>query len=248
MQEGDAAPGLGYMIHFVGMSHPEEGGTFLRDNKAKFMLDGPNGGFIAYPGLYYLPTNDQQLQPVVWPHVEHMPTYDIYFALHPPQFDVWQAPASLMPEETVAPILNPKDPGPGPISITYHGYKMVGQPGQPGTKFVASIDVGIVGRDGVKRMHPAAPSMEIAEGGILRNPAPVDDEFVVTMEALNAGDHSAAFQMHFIHEIYPIDLFYKPMVILVWLGAGITAFGGAMAALYRRPRRIPSPERDLGSP
>ncbi|MHB8636472.1 MAG: cytochrome c biogenesis protein CcsA [Fimbriimonadaceae bacterium] len=238
LQAGDVASGLGYKITFRGMSDPDSAGVFNRDNKALFEMDGPDSSFIARPGLYYLVTNDQQLQPVVWPHVEHMPTYDIYFALHPPQFDVWQTPEAFQPGETRA-------PDAGPIAITYNGFKMVGAPGQPGTKFVADIIVHITGEDGITRIHHVSPSMEIGQGEIIKTPVSVDDEFAVTMESLNAADHSAAFQMHFVHEIYPIDLFYKPMVILVWLGAGITAAGGVIAALYRRPRKRPSPEREI---
>ena len=237
LQEGDVTSGLGYKIHFLGMSHEEEGGLLLRDNKAKFAMDGPNSGFIAYPGLYYILNNDQPPQAVVWPHVEHMPTYDIYFALHPPQRDLAD-PESYRPGET-------RSLGEGSISITYNGFKMEGAAGKPGTKFVADLIVRVTGMDGVTRLHHAQPSIELGQGGMVNNPAKVDEEFAVTMEALNAGDHSAAIQMHFIRQIYPIDLFYKPMVILVWLGAGITAFGGVMAAVYRRPMKKPSPEREV---
>jgi cytochrome c biogenesis factor len=87
--------------------------------------------------------------------------------------------------------------------------------------------------------------VELGQGGMSKNAAAVDDELFVSMESLDAGDHSATIQVHLVHTIYPIDLFYKPMVILVWLGAGITAFGGVMAALYRRPRTKPSPEREI---
>jgi cytochrome c biogenesis factor len=238
VQEGEVVKGLGYDIRYLGMSHPEEGGVFLRDNKAKFAMDGPNGGFIAYPGLYYLVSDEGEPKPVMWPHVEHMSTYDVYFTLFAPEVAAWKAPEAFKPGERRA-------PDGGPIAIAYHGYKMVGQPGQTGTKFVADIDVYVTGRDKIIRAHHATPAMEIADGAPQRIPAAVDDEFAVTMESMNVADHSASFQMLLNHEVYPVDLFYKPMVILVWLGAGVTAAGGVMAALYRRPKAKPAPEREI---
>ena len=34
--------------------------------------------------------------------------------------------------------------------------------------------------------------------------------------------------------IYPIEVFHKPFVGMVWLGAGILALGGFLSAYYRR--------------
>lgn len=235
LQAGDIVPAMGYKISYLGMTRTEEEGVFKRDNKAKFLLDGPNGGFTAQPGLYYVITEEQQLQPVVWPHVEHMATYDIYFALHPPQFDV-NDPQQFLPGQS-------STLGNGLLSITYNGFKMIGQPGQPGTKFVSDAVVRVTGTDGVTRMHTVNPAMEIGQGGIIKTPVKVDDEFSITMESLNPADHSAALQLHFNREIYAIDLFYKPMVGLVWLGAAVTAAGGVMSAFYRRPVAKPNPER-----
>ncbi|HLK14458.1 MAG TPA: cytochrome c biogenesis protein CcsA [Fimbriimonadaceae bacterium] len=235
LQEGDVASALGYTITFRGMSNQEEQGVFQRDNKALFEMDSKDGGFTARPGLYYEISSDEQLKPIVWPHVEHMPTYDIYFSLNPPVLDV-DDPQSI-------PAGGTSELAKGEIKIKYNGVKREGQPGKVGTKFIANLDIAVTGADGVVRTHHAEPSMEITPNGIAKNQAPVDDQLAVTMEGMNVGQGSAMIQMHFTRAIYPIDLYYKPMTILVWLGAGVTALGGVLAALYRRPAKT-APERE----
>jgi cytochrome c biogenesis factor len=70
----------------------------------------------------------------------------------------------------------------------------------------------------------------------------------VTLERIDAADHSAAVQLHFNRTIYYIDIFYKPMVILVWLGAGITFIGGVLAAYSRRfTAKAPPSDREIVS-
>jgi cytochrome c-type biogenesis protein CcmF len=43
--------------------------------------------------------------------------------------------------------------------------------------------------------------------------------------------------LQYAKPIYVLDLFYKPMTMLVWIGTGIMTLGGLIAAFYRRNRR-----------
>src|SRR4029077_5638789 len=133
-------------------------------------VSGPNGGFEARPGLYFIPQNDGQIQTVVWPHVEHMGTHDLYFALGQPQNDVWEEPPSFKPGETRAP--NDVGKGPGPIAITYNGFKMEGKGGGVGTKFVTDFIVRVTGTDGTVREHEVHPSLEVSSTGPVHEAVP----------------------------------------------------------------------------
>jgi cytochrome c-type biogenesis protein CcmF len=228
MQEGDTGTGLGYTVSYLGMTHNEEQGVLNRDNKVLFNVSGPDGDFTARPGLYYVMDPDGT-KAMVWPHIEHMLTHDIYFMMYAPQLDVWKDPIEFQRGQTIQPDSS--------IRIQYNGYKMIGQPGKVGTKFVADAIVSIKDNDEVWHAHDVQPGIEIAQGGIQPDYAQVDDNFIISMDSMNAADGSARFQMHFTKPVYAIDMIYKPMVALVWIGVGVTFLGGLMAAYYRRPSR-----------
>jgi len=139
-------------------------------------------------------------------------------ALGPPAMNYWDSPQLFKPGESK----HIKD-----VTVTYQGYKMDGQPGQPGTKFVGKVKVAYQGQS--FDVHPtfaigADPSM------------PVAGEFRVLMTRIDAASGGAEIQLFFREAVYPIDMYYKPMTGLVWAGAGILTVGGLLAAFYRRPR------------
>jgi cytochrome c biogenesis factor len=244
LQEGDEVTSMGYTISYQGFTDTNEGGAFDRNNKVKFMVSGPNGAFEARPGMYMIPQKDGTLQTMVWPHVEHMGTHDLYFALGQPQNDVWEQPESFAPGETRAPSI--KDNQPGPISLTYKGFKMSGKGGGVGTTFVADVIIRITNMDGTISEHEVKPTIAITADGMQRAPAAIDDNFTVTMEGINAADRSGEFQIHLNRTIYYLDIFYKPMVILVWIGAAVTFLGGVFAAYSRRSRaKTPPSDREV---
>jgi cytochrome c-type biogenesis protein CcmF len=58
--------------------------------------------------------------------------------------------------------------------------------------------------------------------------------FTATMEKMDAKDKSVTIQLFYKDPLYPLDVYYKPFTILVWLGTGIMLIGGFWAAWYRR--------------
>jgi cytochrome c biogenesis factor len=40
----------------------------------------------------------------------------------------------------------------------------------------------------------------------------------------------------------PVEIFFKPLTLFVWIGVGIMTFGGLLAAWYRRRVRLEQPE------
>ena len=207
--------GLGYTVALTADPDPDK--LFHRDNKLEFEVTGPDGKFIARPGLYYTDSSEGP-KPMVWPHIQRFGTHDVYLALGPPAMNYWDSPQLFKPGESK----HIKD-----VTVTYQGYKMDGQPGQPGTKFVGKVKVAYQGQS--FDVHPtfaigADPSM------------PVAGEFRVLMTRIDAASGGAEIQLFFREAVYPIDMYYKPMTGLVWAGAGILTVGGLLAAFYRRPR------------
>lgn len=233
LEEGDSVKALGYTIQYQGMSHPEQYGLLNRDNKVLFSLTGPSNSFTARPGLYYTMGDDGKPKPQVWPHLEHFAFYDIYFTLFAPQFDVWPEPIEFAPGQT-------QDPGGRDIQVTYKGFQMIGAPGATGTKFVADAIVHY--QDGNKAWHTyeVHPSIEIGQNA--PSFSPIGKDLAISLEGINPQNNGASLQVHFAAPIYPIDLFYKPMTILVWLGAALTFLGGIISAFYRRNPRVKTPK------
>ncbi|MBI1756966.1 MAG: cytochrome c biogenesis protein CcsA [Fimbriimonas ginsengisoli] len=220
LQEDAPAQALGYLISYRSRTADD---MTDRDNKVIFDVAGPSGGFEARPGLYYTGVEEGQPSPMVWPHIERGLSHDMYFTLHPPQFDLWEQPIQLKPGQTI------NQDG---ITATFEHLTMKGQPGQMGTQFGALMKFKTQ-----RGAFETQPTLEITPKGLHPHLARIDQDLIVSLQAVDPATRSATVQVHFAKPLYPVDLFYKPMTILVWLGAGILTFGGLLTAAYRRPAR-----------
>lgn len=224
-QRGESVVALGYVLTPGNWE-----GTSMSDRNAKLpvQITNPEGvKFTATPGLYWLDGPDGKQQTMRWPYIYHAFSHDMYLALGDPITTVWESPILMEPGRVV----NASDM----FSLKYNGFKMVGQPGQTGTRFVADLDITAQG----KTYHPK-PGLTMTPNGLQDELADGGPQFYVTMSSIDAATKSASLQVYFKQPIYPMELYYKPMTSLVWGGTGILFLGGLMAAFYRRPR--PSPE------
>lgn len=233
VQRGAPARALDYTITYD--SYPITDLTD-RSNKVLFKVshinqDGTESNFMARPGLFY--TTDAKGEPnaMVWPHIEHQFSHDIYFTLHPPELNLWKDPVSIKPGESLEE---------NQVTVTYEKMTMEGKPGQPGTKFGAQLKIKT--QRGTFRV---TPTMEMTANGLIPELTRIDQDLMVTVQGMDAGTHSALVQVHYANPVYPIDLFYKPMPILVWIGTGILTLGGLLSAWYRRrPKNGPPATED----
>lgn len=229
VMQGSPAQGLGYLITYKSMTSTPDGD---RDNKVLFdvtsMTDQRQTTFEARPGFFLVPGQDGKPGEFTWPHIEHTLTHDVYLSLGPPQFTLWEDPIMIKPGETHVEKFE-GDPSEGPsLSITYEKFVMHGEPGQPGTRFGAKLKIVENGKT-----YYCEPTLSTSlEPDLVR----ATDNFYATFSQINAADKSIALQLPFTRILYPIELFYKPMTILVWLGTAILTLGGLLSALYRRRR------------
>lgn len=197
-----------------------------RENKVEFDVTGKNEKFVASPGLYFISDPTQGDKAMVWPYIEHHLSHDVYLTLYEPITEVFPQPIHLMPGETYT------DPDAKSISVTYLKTTREGEAGMAGTKWGAKLRIVADGN-----VYESTPKMVInADHTISQELASVNDTMISAMLGMNAADKSVNIQLLFSSPIYPVELFYKPMTILVWLGAGIIAFGGLLSAFYRRFR------------
>lgn len=231
VMDGTPARGLDYVFTFRDFTKTD---LTDRSNEVIFDVEGLKTKFVATPGLYYTKGNDGQQNAMVWPHIQRRPASDLYVALHEPVIEAWPEPQRFKIGETKTA---------SDITVKYRRFRMEGEPGMVGTKFIA--DLLIETKDG---KFEASPYLQIAANG---PPTPdlarINDDLRVAMVAMDAADRSVSLQIMFARPIFPIEVFYKPMTILVWVGAGILTFGGFLSAFYRRRKLAPAAGKSQAS-
>ncbi len=216
-QEGVPVAALGYVLDVK--SHTKD--LTDRDNKVLIELSADADRFTARPGLYYKITPQGEANPMVWPHVQRRMTNDIYLTLHPMVLNASDA-VELKPGETRQI---------EPYTVKYSGMVREGEPGASGTTFGAKLEV----RSGDSVLQ-VVPKLELTRNGLQPAPAEVDADYYFTLVGMDAATKSVSVQLNYKRPIYPIEVFYKPLTGLVWLGLGILTLGGLLAAWHRRFR------------
>ncbi len=221
VMEGTPGRAMGYSVMFTGMtSNPNTD----RDNKATFLVtaakgNGSGSSFSAHPGFFFNPDQNGDPKPFTWPYIEHAVTHDIYMSMSAPVTDFWEEPKRFSVGET-------QDAG--GVSVTYIAFTKHGEPGMANTSFGAKLKVV---EDG--QAYFVEPKISVGDGP----DSPVASPSLrATLMGIDPADHSIMLQMPYVNTLYPIEMYYKPMTILVWIGTGIMTLGGLMSAFYRRQR------------
>lgn len=224
VREGSPVRALDYLISYKTIS---QGDPHDRNGTVTFEVTGPNGvKFNATPGLYFYTDANGEDKPMVWPHVQRSLSHDVYVSLSAPEIYAWPEPAAFKPGETKTV---------HGITVQFVKPTREGTPGQPGAKFGGVFRVL---QDG--KAFEANPTMELTGGGVQPNLVQAGPDFAMAIGGMNAADGTIRLQLLYSPAIYPITIYYKPLTILVWLGAGILFVGGLMAAIARRlPRTEP---------
>jgi cytochrome c-type biogenesis protein CcmF len=220
VQQGFDAEGMGYKIAFKDYD-PDK--YYDRNNVVKFDVTAPNGEkYEIAPTLYYYPSNNED-KSQTWPFIRRGFTHDIYFFMQAPIVDFFKEPMNLKPGESKSM---------SGVTVTYLKQTREGEPGVAGTKFGAELEVKYDG--GTYRVNP---TLTLGEGGLKPSLPQVGDSFRGVLTSMDAATKSVNFQMLVSPPLYPIQIFYKPMTGLVWLGTGVFFIGGLISAYYRRLRK-----------
>lgn len=220
VQEGVPGKGLGFTFDYQKATSD----LYDRDNKMVFDVRGPVQSFTATPGFYYVRQQDGSESPMVWPHIERGVLHDIYVTLHPRATDATEV-VTLKPGE----------------HFEFNGTKFMfskvvrdGNAGEDGTRFgaeiVATADTG--------QSVTLTPTMRLGGGGVVYEPVQIGVHYMLNLKSMNVTDGTVDVQMTFAKPVYPIEVFFKPMTILVWLGTGLLTLAGFLAAWYRRAPRV----------
>lgn len=219
---------FGYQVDLVGRTTDYTD----RNNKIEFTVSNGQDTFTATPGLYFMMGQDGPV-PNKIPYILSRPLYDLYIICHEFTF-AGSEPTPLQKGET-ARFNN--------ILVTYNGYRTEGPGGgMAGTKFIADLTVQTV--DGTKSVSPYFGITDVP-GQPDQPKAVVNDDIALRLAGIDAATGGANIIADYRTEMFPVQVFYKPLTILVWWGVGIMTLGGFLAA-YSRRYRPQKPEGPAG--
>ncbi|MBS1706543.1 MAG: cytochrome c biogenesis protein CcsA [Armatimonadetes bacterium] len=222
VQAGNPGFAFGNLVRLL----PTSGKNFFqRENTVDFeLVTTDKTSTRVSPVLFYtLRPNNPEPAPTVRPAVVSHGLYDVYVAIYPMAFEAGN-PVTLRPGES-----HKVDD----LEVTYKAFKREGEAGMAGTKFSAEL----LATD-ESGSHTLSPAMKIGDSGPEFYPAETQD-FTIAFQRMDAANKAVTLQFFYKSPLYPLDIYYKPLTILVWIGAGIMAIGGFWSALSRRSRQSP---------
>jgi cytochrome c-type biogenesis protein CcmF len=208
--------GLGRMW----MAGPPTSNFADRNNRIRIRSFSTAGQEEFFPGFYYLPPRQEgEPRPVSWPAVHSKLLYDLYLVVGEMFFEATE-PTLLRPGEERA--LQSAE-----MLVRYDGLDVQGTPGTQSAVFGAKVHASFL--DG--RKLDVMPTFSVASGP---RSAVIDDDLAVRVDRIDAATGAAAITVLYRRPAYAVEVFYKPLTVLVWWGVGIMGLGGLVAAWQRR--------------
>jgi cytochrome c-type biogenesis protein CcmF len=214
-------PSRTYLASIQRIPTPEQ----LSDpnNRIEFLLQNVEGkdSRAFRPNFYYM-SQGSEMTPISRPDIVRRPLYDLYFVMGAPETELESDITLNKGEEKTV----------GQFRIKYLESTREGEPGERGTRFGIKLKLNIAGRE-----YDAHPQMMIGESGPEFIAADIEELQVrIELRRLMAETGAATLAIVSPELIFPVQLFYKPLTILVWIGAGLMTLGGSMT-IYRLRRR-----------
>lgn len=193
------------------------------DNRLEFLLRNAEGeGEYAFRPNFYYVTRGGEATPISRPDILRRPLYDLYFVMGAPETEL----------ESDITLNEGEEKAVGQFRIKYNERSREGEPGQTGTKFGARVTLTIAGQS-----YDAHPQMVITDAGPQSIPAPIEElEVRIELKRLMADSGQASLAIVSPELIFPVQLFFKPMTSLVWVGAGLMTLGGTLTLLQLKRR------------
>ncbi len=227
--------------------HPSEGPTAFgyaletleqtsqfsdRNNKIPIRAVSATDEIVATPSLYYFPGNDGEPTPMAWPSIVMRPLYDYYFAISEPIFDVTEWTPFVLSED---PIKQPDLKAHTDVVLMYTGYKVEGSVAEDGESMLTANMVAVMD----EQTYELGPSLRVKVGAQPESiPARIGDRYWLSLGTMDPKTHAITVKLDYVQPAYPVVVYFKPLTMLVWLGIGIMALGGFLAAAGRRKERL----------
>jgi cytochrome c biogenesis factor len=233
--EGQDALAFGYRWRYLGMAGDAErfgDPRFDKFNRVRIEVARHEEKFIAEP-RFYLDQRRAENNSVVWPWIRRWWDHDLYVSFFaPPQVDASPLVARLKEGEQIKV---------GDYTLRFVALRAEGAMGQEGFRAIARLRVS---KPDWKQPVEVEPFRLITQqGSIVPVPDRLPDGAVVVVGEMDVNQRLVEFRMLMVpgkpettpRWVIPLEVYYKPFTILVWLGPPLALIGGLLAA-WRRAR------------
>ncbi len=230
--QGQDALAFGYRWRYLGMTGDAQrfgDPRFDKFNRVRIEVARHGEKFIAEP-RFYLDRRRAENNSVVWPWIRRWWDHDLYISFFaPPQVDASPLIARLHEGETV------QMDG---YTLHFVDLRAEGSMGQEGFRAVARVRVS---KSGWKQPVEVEPFRLVTQEGVIPVPVALPDGEVLVIGEMSVNQRLVEFRLlmvpgkeeTFPRWVIPLEVYYKPFTILVWLGPPFALIGGLLAVLRR---------------
>ncbi len=230
--QGQDTFALGYKWRYLGMTGNEKfPGDPLADkfNRVRLEIASHNEKFLAEPRFYQDRRREEPMN-VVWPHIIRWWDHDLYISFF--------APPQVHAEPLV---LTLREGAKGTVegyTIEFLGFETAGGMGAEGFRAIAKARVS---HPNWKEAVEVAPFQVVMDGSVVPIPVPLPDGAQLVIGQMDVNRRQVEFRLLMVpgkpettpRWVIPLEVYYKPFTILVWLGPPLTLIGGLLAVLRR---------------
>lgn len=184
----------------------------------------PEDGHLLRPTMFFVPGMGEgaPLQTIARPSIRRTPGYDLYLSVNSRETAYIRDVLVEKGEPTTVMI------GDDPVTITYLDSQVSGDGEGIGSKISLGFDVEYKGETA-----SAIAGLENTGDDVKHLDSLVGSVFGLRVESVDS-ETSATISLLTPEPVFLIELFYKPLTSLVWVGAALFALGGMLAMFARR--------------
>jgi cytochrome c-type biogenesis protein CcmF len=234
--QGQDTMAFGYRWRYLGMTGDAQqfgDPRFDKHNRVRIEVARHGEKFIAEP-RFYLDRRRMQNNSVVWPWIRRWWDHDLYVSFFaPPQVDASPLTARLHEGEKAQV---------GDYTLRFLQLRGEGAMGREGFRAIARVRLH---KAGWKQPVEVEPFRVVTQNGVIPVPITLPDGAVLVMGDMDVGQRLVEFQLlmvpgkseTWLRWVVPLEVYYKPFTILVWLGPPLALLGGLLA-MVRRARDV----------
>jgi cytochrome c-type biogenesis protein CcmF len=187
-------------------------------------VESQGDGHLLRPTLFFIPSMGEgaPLQTIARPSIYRALGYDLYLSVNGRETAYERDIGVTQGEPTRVMI------GDDPVIITYLGSQVTGDGESAGSKISLRFRVEYKGE-----IATAISRLEYTGDEVRHLDSLVGDVFGIRVESVDTAT-SATISLLTPEPVFLVELFYKPLTSLVWLGALLFTIGGVLAMFGRR--------------
>jgi cytochrome c-type biogenesis protein CcmF len=234
--QGQDTMAFGYRWRYLGMTGDAQrfgDPRFDKFNRVRIEVARHGEKFIAEP-RFYLDRRRVQNNSVVWPWIRRWWDHDLYVSFFaPPQVDASPLTARLHEGEKIQV---------GDYTLRFVELSGEGAMGKEGFRAIARVRIH---KSGWKQPVEVEPFQVVTQNGVIPVPDTLPDGAVLVVGEMDVGQRLVEFRLLMVpgkpetspRWFIPLEVYYKPFTILVWLGPPFALLGGLLA-MVRRARDV----------